>query len=173
MTTKLGYSLNSVSRLPDKDHVQFCLDNRGQTLAKDRMIFDTQDADLFGVRHNGPPSWRSVTQICSVSQKRGHHPRRILLTNRKGLRLRSGPTKPPKSSLSPISSSNTIKSRFPVTATVVSSPISKYRSFKASPVVTEKSVRRSSAERFWHCRRLCDETAEGDVHVLSGYGNDS
>src|SRR6266436_3755220 len=70
MTTKLGYSLNSISRLPDEDHVRFCLDNRGQTLAKDRMIFDTQDADLFGVRHNGPPSWRSVTQICSVSQKK-------------------------------------------------------------------------------------------------------
>src|SRR5882724_1061492 len=70
MTTKLGYCLNSVSRLPDEDHVRFCLDNRGQTLAKDRMIFDTQDADLLGVRHNGPPSWRSVTQICSVSQKK-------------------------------------------------------------------------------------------------------
>jgi hypothetical protein len=32
------------SRLPDV-HVRFCLDDRGKTLAKDRMIFDTQHAN--------------------------------------------------------------------------------------------------------------------------------
>ena len=51
MTTKLSNCLNPVSRLPGKDHVRFCLDTRGQTVTKDRMIFDNRDADLFGGRH--------------------------------------------------------------------------------------------------------------------------
>jgi hypothetical protein len=55
MTTKFGYCLNAVSCLRDEEHVGFSLENRGQTLAKDRMIFDTHDANLFCVRHDGPP----------------------------------------------------------------------------------------------------------------------
>jgi hypothetical protein len=58
--TKFGDSLNPVSRLRNQDHVRFRLDNRGQTLAKYGMIFDAQDTDLIGVRHNGSPSWRAV-----------------------------------------------------------------------------------------------------------------
>jgi len=46
---------DSVSRLPDKDHVRFGLNNHGQTLAKDRMVFDTQDAYLFGLAHDSSP----------------------------------------------------------------------------------------------------------------------
>jgi hypothetical protein len=46
-----GYCVNSVGRLPDEDHVRFCLDDRGKTLAKDRMIFDTQHANGLKMGH--------------------------------------------------------------------------------------------------------------------------
>jgi hypothetical protein len=47
-----GYSVNSVSRLPDEDHAWFCLDDRGKTLVKDQMIFDTQRANGINMSHS-------------------------------------------------------------------------------------------------------------------------
>src|SRR6266481_2459056 len=76
MTTKLGDCLNSVRRLANENHVRFCLDNRGQTLAKDRMIFNTQDAYLFGLVHRGSPRCgQSLTHMCTRSQ----HPRETII----------------------------------------------------------------------------------------------
>jgi hypothetical protein len=53
MTTKLGDTFNSVRRLANEDHVRLCLDNCRQTLAKDGMIFNTQDANLLCLGHYG------------------------------------------------------------------------------------------------------------------------
>ena len=39
-----------VAACPMRGHVQFCLDDRGKTLTKDWMIFDTQHAN----DQNGP-----------------------------------------------------------------------------------------------------------------------
>ena len=44
-----------VRRLAHENHVRFCLDNCGQALSKDGMIFNTQDAYLFGLGHHGAP----------------------------------------------------------------------------------------------------------------------
>ena len=44
---------------PTRAHVQFCLDDRGKTLTKDRMIFDTQHA-------NGIKMGHSMGRYCSA-----------------------------------------------------------------------------------------------------------
>jgi hypothetical protein len=60
VTAKLVYCLDSVNRLRDQDHVGFCFDNRGQPLPEDRVIFDTQDANLFAGRQDDSPSLGAV-----------------------------------------------------------------------------------------------------------------
>src|ERR1700759_117223 len=72
MMTKLGYCLNAVLRLSDEHHVLFCLDNRGKSLAKDRMIFDTQDSNPFGLGHNGSPRLAQCNScLCRYSASEG------------------------------------------------------------------------------------------------------
>jgi hypothetical protein len=55
------------SRLPDEHHVRFCLDDRGKTLAKDRMIFDTQPVNGLKMGHSmGPPPVTEFATLVSV-----------------------------------------------------------------------------------------------------------
>lgn len=50
----------------NKDHIRLCLEDQDETLAKDRMIFDTQDANLRPWGHGCyPPLVMSSKEILS------------------------------------------------------------------------------------------------------------
>src|SRR5262245_13029527 len=69
MTTKLRYCLNAVSCLGNEDHVRLGFDNHDETLAKDRMIFDTEDANSLVPGHDAFSAfWRSVRLVRAISQ---------------------------------------------------------------------------------------------------------
>src|SRR5713101_4525621 len=51
MTTKFGYSLHGVRRTSNEKHVLLKADDRGQSLAENRMILYAQDANGLGLNH--------------------------------------------------------------------------------------------------------------------------
>src|SRR5262249_4328876 len=60
MTPKLRDCLNAISCLRHEDHVRLGSENHDQPLAKDRMVFDTENANLLGLGHGGSRVWRRV-----------------------------------------------------------------------------------------------------------------
>lgn len=49
---ELGYCLNSIRGLAEKVHIQFRLGDGDKALSKDRVVFDTKDADRL-IGRNG------------------------------------------------------------------------------------------------------------------------
>src|SRR5271170_5420206 len=56
METELRHSLHRIRRLRNKKHVLLRTDDGSQSLAEDRMVLDTQDANWVGVNHGMPSS---------------------------------------------------------------------------------------------------------------------
>jgi len=55
MAAKFGDCFNAIGGLRHKNQIGFSLDYRGETLTKDRMIIDTQDANRLAEGHAGSP----------------------------------------------------------------------------------------------------------------------
>src|SRR5262249_38546596 len=69
VATKFGDRFDAVGGLPDENHIWLSLQDCGKPLAKDRMIFDTQDANLAALRHDSYSAFSlSITLVWFISQ---------------------------------------------------------------------------------------------------------